>query len=377
MKKSYIWPLVNRFSHLFLIITLGVSYTFGNYADYLNLHIQFGMALGVAFIFRILWGVIGPKYSRFRDFNFSISDLKDYMLGTLDYFLSIGKKSKEYVGHNPASSFAIVVMMILTCLAIITGLLALGIENNHGVFSFINSPVMKEMEIFSGLHSLLANALMLVVGAHVAGSLIDKYIKKSDAIDSMISGYKKTQELLSVKLNMFQILFAFIWVAGSLFTLYYMIFTKDNIFLTSANVKQDYAAMHQDFATECADCHMLYPPYYLPKKSWGSMMSSLSNHFGEDASLDDATTKSIATFLQNNSSETSNERFAYKMTKDLKNKPDILSVTKSRYWSHKHSHIDAAVFKSEHVKYKANCVACHKDADKGLLDYDLIKVPKA
>ncbi len=373
MNKSYIWPLVNRISHILLIVFLATSYILGDYKKLLDYHIAFGVALGVTFAFRFIWGYIGPQYSRFRDFDFSINNLKDYMLSVLSYLFHVGKKSKEYVGHNPASSFAIVSMIVLTFLAIFTGFLAQGIEKNHGIFAFLHSDYFQQMELFSGIHSFFANALIFVIAAHVVGSLVDRFIKKSDAIDSMLSGFKKTKELLHVKLNVFQVLFSFIWIGASLFSLYYMLFTKDNVLLASANVKQNYALLHTDFSKECSDCHMLYPPYLLPKKSWRLMMSNLENHFGEDASLDRVTNHSILAFLDKNSAEVSTQEAAFKINKELQKNGKIIAITKTNFWKNKHKNVDKRLFSSEIVKSRANCMACHQNIQKGLLDYRLIK----
>ncbi|NOX15889.1 MAG: cytochrome B [Epsilonproteobacteria bacterium] len=373
MNKSYIWPLTNRISHVLLIIFLATSYLLGDYKKLLDYHIAFGVALGVTFAFRFIWGYIGPQYSRFEDFDFSISNLKEYMLTVVSYIFHVGKKSKEYIGHNPASSYAIVAMIVLTFLAIFTGFLAQGIEKNHGIFAFLHSAYFQKMELFSGIHSFFANALIFVIAAHVAGSLVDKYIKKSDAINSMLNGFKRTKELLRVRLNIFQVLFSFIWIGLSLFSLYYMIFTKDNVLLASANVKQDYALQDNSFSKECSDCHMLYPPYLLPKKSWSLMMSNLENHFGEDASLDIITNHSILAFLKKNSAETSTQEAAFKINKELQKNDKTIAITKTNFWKNKHKNVDKSLFSNKEVKNKANCKACHQNIQKGLLDYELIR----
>jgi hypothetical protein len=54
-------------------------------------------------------------------------------------------------------------------------------------------------------------------------------------------------------------------------------------------------------ATECGDCHQPYGADALPQGSWRRMMGDLSNHFGEDASLDDQTRNHITNYLVSNS----------------------------------------------------------------------------
>ena len=51
------------------------------------------------------------------------------------------------------------------------------------------------------------------------------------------------------------------------------------------------------FAHECGACHWAYAPEFLPARSWQAITSNLSDHFGEDASLDPDTTGKIADYL--------------------------------------------------------------------------------
>ena len=48
---------------------------------------------------------------------------------------------------------------------------------------------------------------------------------------------------------------------------------------------------------ECGACHMVFQPGFLPARSWQKMMEGLKDHFGENAELDEATTKRITEYL--------------------------------------------------------------------------------
>ncbi len=52
------------------------------------------------------------------------------------------------------------------------------------------------------------------------------------------------------------------------------------------------------YEQECAGCHIAYPAGMLPAASWQRIMSTLSKHYGADASLDEATTREIGGFLK-------------------------------------------------------------------------------
>jgi len=53
---------------------------------------------------------------------------------------------------------------------------------------------------------------------------------------------------------------------------------------------------------ECSDCHPAYSPRYLRAYAWQKIMGNLSNHFGEDISLNEPTRLQIEEYLVYNGS---------------------------------------------------------------------------
>ncbi len=64
--------------------------------------------------------------------------------------------------------------------------------------------------------------------------------------------------------------------------------------------------------------------------------------------------------------------------KSLKNinKDRIIAVSETPYWKKRHNEIKKEIFKSKRVRSKANCKACHKDIEKGMIEDYQIKIPK-
>ena len=120
------------------------------------------------------------------------------------------------------------------------------------------------------------------------------------------------------------------------------------------------------YTTECAACHLAYPPGMLPAKSWTHMMGSLDKHYGTDASLDAATVSQIGIWLNANAG-------TYKRVAEA---PPEDRITRSVWFERKHRRIDAQVWKHASVKSAANCMACHTQADKGNYDDDSVRFPK-
>ena len=366
--KVYVWTLPTRIFHALLVLfTLGAFIT-AEWDDLLNVHAALGASLGTLILFRIVWGFMGPKYSRFRDFALSITALKEYLFSLFD-------PKKEYAGHNPAASFTMIGMIVVMFLLTITGLLAYGIQENRGIFAFLHDSFFKDMELFEEVHEFLSTLLWFLIAAHVGGVLFDRLLHaKTGTLRSIFDGYKNI-EAENASLNIFQKLIAIIGIGLSLFVLVYALSGNNNLITAGYNQPVNYEKVHPLFYNECASCHTLYPPTLLPKKAWISLMADLENHFGDDASLEPEEEKSILTYLINNSAEGSSAEASVKILKTFPNK-DIIAITQSPFWKNTHKGIDKAVFKSEKIKSKANCKACHTDVERGLIADSNIKMPK-
>lgn len=119
---------------------------------------------------------------------------------------------------------------------------------------------------------------------------------------------------------------------------------------------------------ECGECHVLYRPQMLPKKSWKIIMDGLADHFGENAGLDQNVLKEVADYHVDHAADVEDNRLARKFMEgvDLNNPP--LRVTTTPRFIRKHSGVPDQAFTQKAVGSKARCDACHlrtKDGDFG------------
>ena len=112
----------------------------------------------------------------------------------------------------------------------------------------------------------------------------------------------------------------------------------------------------QTVLSECGDCHMAFPPETLSKMAWTKIINGLEDHYGEDASLDAATTAHILDFHLKNSNDVTNVRASQKWRMAF---PAMRIVEANRFIK-KHKGCEAAWVHKD-VGSKANCLACHKD----------------
>jgi len=365
MKRVYVWTLPTRIFHwLFVALILGAWISVQE-DRWLNIHAAIGSAVGALVLFRIVWGFMGPKYSRFGDFNLSLDALREYLTSLLN-------PSRHYIGHNPAASYVMVAMLITVVLAVFSGTLTYGVAENRGLLAFLHSGLFRDMEVFEEIHEFFVNLLWVLIAAHVGGVLVDRFMHKEDrTLTSILDGHKN-MEGESAVLSWFQKILALIGIGGAIALLIYALSTPNNPIVAGYNQKVDYAKINPVFVNECGSCHTLYPPTLLAKEGWSVLMGDLSNHFGDDASLDPADERSIREYLLAHSAETSTQEMSFKMMQSLE-KRDMIAITQTPFWKKRHHPISEEIFKSDKVKSRANCKACHSDVEQGRIEDGAIK----
>ncbi len=353
-KRTYIWGIGTRVFHALLVFSFIIAYMTSDSDALLRLHASFGILVALLLLFRIPWGFFGPLYSRFKDFDFSLVSLKKYMLGIFGH--------KEKVpGHNVASSYGMIGILLLGILTGITGLVALGSEEGAGIFGFL----YKGGEFYKEAHEICANLFTAIVLVHIAGVLFEHFYHKSGIAKSMLDGYKNLDAAPS-KTNFLQSLYLLIWIGVSIVLFIYTVANPKNPLF--ADKRSNPVALEKNYPLlqqECASCHTLYPPQMLQANSWREMMGELDNHFGDDASLDAQDTAAITDLL-----------LAYSGTSSKLDGGQ--RITKSSFWKRHHRGMDEDVFESKEIKSPANCKACHQDIEEkgsvSVMSLDLQKV---
>lgn len=177
MNGKLAYDLPTRIFHWLFAILFTVSFFIANVIDddsaLYAYHMLSGILMSVLVVLRILWGFIGTRYSRFSTFMLSLKSLLDYSSA-----LVFGK-TKKYMNHNPASSYAAIIMFCFTLALLVTGLLM----SNH---------IYKDF--FEEVHELVANGFLIIVLLHIAGVLFHHLRHRDGILWTMISGRKKGLE---------------------------------------------------------------------------------------------------------------------------------------------------------------------------------------
>lgn len=136
---------------------------------------------------------------------------------------------------------------------------------------------------------------------------------------------------------------------------------------------KDYGQTVTDEMTkkECGDCHMAFPPVQLTSGGWKKIMAGLSDHFGEDASLNPDQVKHIEAYLVSKSLDGGGTMWGKMTIKRWKKKKlvDPIRITETPGWKGAHgSQKYRRMSKDVGYDKGANCVKCHKGAEQGIFE---------
>ena len=130
------------------------------------------------------------------------------------------------------------------------------------------------------------------------------------------------------------------------------------------------------YKTECGDCHMAYPPTMLPARSWRGMMSSLEEHFGDNAELDKETADQISAFLARNAAGIGMGEYGERSWRATRERNPPLRITLTDYFRGQHHEIPAKmVAGNPDVGSFSRCETCHRGADQGDFDEHGVRIP--
>ncbi len=173
MNKQIIYDYPTRIFHWLFAALFVVAFMIAKSIDDDNpvftYHMLAGLLLSGLVTLRIIWGFIGTRYARFTSFVLRPSELLEYLKGVLT-----GDK-KRWTGHNPASSWATLVMLVSALLLGATGFLM----------------TTGSKETFEDIHEIFANIFLVTVLLHIAGVLLHALRLKDGIFFTMFNGKKE------------------------------------------------------------------------------------------------------------------------------------------------------------------------------------------
>lgn len=179
-----VWDLPTRLFHWTLALAVAgavVSAKIGGNA--MPWHFRLGLLALALVVFRLLWGVVGGRWSRFASFFYAPATVLRYLRGQV--------APGEYleVGHNPLGSLSVFALLGLLAVQVATGLVADDEIANIGPLNrFVEAALAATA---TGWHKAWGQWLLLaLVALHVAAILFHRLRHRLDLVRPMIVGDK-------------------------------------------------------------------------------------------------------------------------------------------------------------------------------------------
>lgn len=177
-----IWDLPTRLFHWALavcVVALVITAKVGGNA--MEWHFRLGYTVLALLLFRLVWGLIGGRWSRFSAFVYSPARLLRYLRGT--------PHPEDGVGHSPLGALSVFALLAVLVAQVATGLLSDDEIAFAGPLTrFVSNAVVGQA---TGYHKDIGQYLVLgLVALHVLAIVFYVRVRKQRLVQPMIGGDK-------------------------------------------------------------------------------------------------------------------------------------------------------------------------------------------
>ncbi len=362
--KRPVWDIAVRCFHWLLVAAVATSAVTGFLApiNTLDVHLIAGCVISGLVGFRLAWGFLGGSYARFSSFAFSPRVVLDYARATLQ------GRGRRYLGHNPLGALMVFALLAVLLLIVLSGVVVLGGELKQGPLAAFTTFASGRLGL--SVHNALAYFLMAMVAVHLAGVGFESYRERENLTRAMIDGRKREEGGQTAPARRSHAILAAVLVVGG----GGVVAAGVGVLAARPGLGVPPLALNEDYARECASCHMAFHPSLLTFAGGEAIMARLGDHFGADASLSGSLMASIGSYLKANSAEHWDTLPAV-MFRRTASASDPRRITVTGFWQRRHRGISDAVFTAKPVYRRTNCAACHADAASGLFSPQGIGIP--
>lgn len=179
-----VWDWSIRVFHWCLPVLIFLMW-FSQDQDEMERHFLFGQILLGLLTYRLIWGVIGTPYARFKHFLYGPQAFIAYATG----FFSDNKP--RYLSHNPMGGLMVFVLMGAVIFQLVTGLFTTDDIFTEGpLYNSVSRSVSAWM---TSWHTTFFDFLLVLIGLHLAAIALYK-IRGEGLVKAMFSGIKEATE---------------------------------------------------------------------------------------------------------------------------------------------------------------------------------------
>jgi cytochrome b len=178
-----VWDLPVRLFHWLLVLSIIGSYTTAKLGtEWIPVHRRFGYFMIGMLIFRLIWGLIGPRHARFVNFIKGPGTVLQYLKGCI-----------KTVGHNPLGAGMVVLMLLLLVVQVTTGLFSTDdIVWTGPYFPSVSHDLAEKL---TAIHHLNFKFIEAAIALHLCAITYYYFVKKERLVPAMIHGRKPASEV--------------------------------------------------------------------------------------------------------------------------------------------------------------------------------------
>ncbi len=180
-----VWDLPTRLFHWALTLCVIGLLVSGNVGGaWMQWHFRLGYAVFTLLLFRLVWGFVGGRWSRFASFIYAPSTILAYLKGR--------GKAEHSVGHNPLGAGSVFALLAFLMLQVATGLVSDDeIANQGPLYKFVSSA---RVSLATWYHKEVGNKVLVALALlHVVAIIFYLTRKKENLIRPMLTGDKQLE----------------------------------------------------------------------------------------------------------------------------------------------------------------------------------------
>ncbi len=177
-----VWDLPTRIFHWSLVVCIAcLLITVNIGGDWMQWHFKFGYAVLSLLLFRVVWGFVGGRWSRFASFIYAPSTIVAYYKGR--------GTPEQSIGHNPMGSASVFAILGILLLQVASGLFSDDEISNQGPLTkFVSAARISTATWYH--KEVGSNIVIALIVLHIAAIFYYLYKKKDNLIQPMLQGDK-------------------------------------------------------------------------------------------------------------------------------------------------------------------------------------------
>jgi cytochrome b len=183
MHTIRIWDLPTRLFHWALAAcVIGLVITANIGGNWMNWHFRFGYSVLTLLLFRLVWGVVGGHWSRFRSFVYTPAALVAYLRGR--------GRPEDSVGHTPTGALSVFALLLVLLVQVGSGLFS---DDEIAFAGPLTALVSSEwVGLATSYHKNVGKFLVVgLVVLHLLAIAYYRWAKKTDLVRPMVTGDKQ------------------------------------------------------------------------------------------------------------------------------------------------------------------------------------------